>query len=106
MAKIEMLLDRYPAQLSGGQQQRVAIARALVNSPGLLLADEPTGALDSKTGTEVMALFDELHQQGLTIIMVTHEPHVAEQHTEVTGAMLNVRLYQALRARVMTPAVE
>jgi putative ABC transport system ATP-binding protein len=72
-----------PDELSGGQQQRVAIARSLVNKPAILLADEPTGALDSKTGAEVMALFDELHQQGLTIIMVTHEPHVAEHAARV-----------------------
>ena len=72
-----------PDELSGGQQQRVAIARALVNQPSILLADEPTGALDSKTSAEVMDLFDELHRQGLTIIMVTHEPLVAERARRV-----------------------
>jgi putative ABC transport system ATP-binding protein len=66
-----------PTQLSGGQQQRVAIARALVTEPKVLLADEPTGALDSKTGTEVMNLFLALHAEGRTIIMVTHDEHVA-----------------------------
>ncbi|MCL1879040.1 MAG: ABC transporter ATP-binding protein [Actinomycetia bacterium] len=68
-----------PAELSGGQQQRVAIARALVTSPSLFLADEPTGALDSKTSAEILRLFDQLHQQGNTILVITHNEQVADQ---------------------------
>ena len=72
-------LNNKPNQLSGGQQQRVAVARAIINQPGLLLADEPTGALDSRTTEEVLDLFGELHHQGMTILIVTHEHEVAER---------------------------
>jgi putative ABC transport system ATP-binding protein len=72
-------LQNKPNQLSGGQQQRVAVARAIINQPGLLLADEPTGALDSRTTEEVLELFGELHRQGMTILIVTHEQEVADR---------------------------
>jgi putative ABC transport system ATP-binding protein len=76
-------LEHTSAQLSGGQQQRVAIARALVNQPSLLLADEPTGNLDSRTSVEVMGIFQELNEQGLTVLLVTHESDIAEHGRRV-----------------------
>ncbi len=76
---LEERMNFLPTQLSGGQKQRVAIARAMVNHPKILLADEPTGALDSKSGRQVMELFDRLHEEGVTILMITHDASVAER---------------------------
>tara|TARA_B100000941_G_scaffold289998_1_gene270730 strand:- start:833 stop:1519 length:687 start_codon:yes stop_codon:yes gene_type:complete len=76
-------INNRPNQLSGGQQQRVAIARAIINNPSLLLADEPTGALDSKTTEDVLDLFDKLHKSGITIVLVTHEDEVASRAKKI-----------------------
>ena len=78
MVGLEKRMDHRPNEMSGGQQQRVAIARAIVNNPKLLLADEPTGALDTKSGDQVMELFKELNDDGVTIVMITHEPDIAK----------------------------
>ncbi len=78
-------LEHHPNQLSGGQQQRVAIARAIVNRPKLILADEPTGALDSRTSVEVMALFQELSETGITVVVVTHDPDIASYASRVVS---------------------
>ncbi|WP_295745667.1 ABC transporter ATP-binding protein [uncultured Limosilactobacillus sp.] len=92
---IEQILDRYPSEVSGGQQQRVAIARALITQPDLLLADEPTGALDSNTSNEILALFDHVNQQQQTIIMVTHSA-AAASHAKRTLFIKDGRIYHEL----------
>lgn len=85
-----------PNQLSGGQQQRVAVARALVTQPALILADEPTGNLDSRSTEEILAIFDELHAAGRTIVMITHEPDVADR-TRRLVALLDGRISSDVR---------
>lgn len=95
-------LDHTPAQLSGGQQQRVAIARALVGEPKVILADEPTGNLDSQTSVDVMALFQELGESGITIVLVTHEPDIAECASRVV--VLRDGLIRSDRRQAPRPA--
>ena len=85
-----------PNELSGGQRQRVAIARALVNNPSIMLADEPTGNLDSKSGVEIMKIFDELHEKGNTIILVTHEEYIAD-HADRTINLFDGKVKEDVR---------
>ena len=99
---LEARMNHKPNELSGGQRQRVAIARALVNRPSIILADEPTGNLDSKTGDEIMALFDELHSKGNTIILVTHEPDIAEYAHRVVHIRDGMIASDAVSSRVRT----
>jgi putative ABC transport system ATP-binding protein len=91
-------ISHLPNELSGGQKQRVAIARALVNEPAILLADEPTGALDTRTGREIMGIFTELHQRGVTIVVITHDPGVASFAQRILH-MLDGRLVGEERGR-------
>ncbi|MFY0571250.1 ABC transporter ATP-binding protein [Archangium lansingense] len=97
-------LDHHPRQLSGGQQQRVAIARALVSQPRVILADEPTGNLDSRTSIEVMALFQELRHEGITLVLVTHEPDIASHAGRVVvvkdGRIISDKRQQPVPAEV------
>jgi putative ABC transport system ATP-binding protein len=94
---IEGAADQYPARLSGGQQQRVAIARALINQPSLLLADEPTGALDTRTGDQVMELLVGLHRAGQTILLVTHDAKLATRHAARVVSMMDGRIVDDAR---------
>lgn len=96
---IANLADRYPARLSGGERQRVAIARALVNKPPLLLADEPTGALDSRSGEEVLAILADLNRAGQTIVLVTHDPKLAAAIAHQTVSLVDGRLAAEMAAR-------
>ena len=97
--------DHLPTQLSGGQQQRVSIARALVNDPVLLLADEPTGALDSTTTAQVMELFSELHEQGMTVVLVTHDPNIARYAERVVTFKDGAVVTDERRARATAAGV-
>ena len=95
---LEKRADHKPNQMSGGEQQRVAIARALISDPSLVLADEPTGNMDRKTGTEILGLFEKLNKEGRTIIMVTHDPEIA-RHAKQTVILQDGRIVDTVRNR-------
>ena len=99
LVELEDRKDHYPNQLSGGQMQRVAIARSLANDPEVILADEPTGNLDTKTGERVMDFLDKLHKQGKTIIMVTHDPHLAQKHAQIVYWLKDGKLNKVTRKK-------
>lgn len=101
MVGLKDRMDHVPNQLSGGQRQRVAIARALVTKPAILLADEPTGNLDSATTVEIMALFDQLHVDGQTLIIVTHEPDIADR----CGRVITLRDGKLISDTMNSPAI-
>ncbi len=92
-------MDHYPNQLSGGQQQRVAIARSLANDPEVILADEPTGNLDTRTGDKVMEFLDKFNKQGKTIIMVTHSPELAQKHAKIVYWLKDGKLEKTTRRK-------
>jgi putative ABC transport system ATP-binding protein len=97
-------MDHQPNQLSGGQRQRVAIARALVNKPSIILADEPTGNLDSKTSVEIMKLFDDIHAKGNTVILVTHEEDIAAYAHRIIRLRDGVIESDQINERLIKPA--
>ena len=96
---LEDRMDHYPNELSGGQNQRIAIARSLANDPEVILADEPTGNLDTKTGETVMNFLDKLHKEGKTVVMITHEPELAEHHAQVVYWLRDGRLEKVTRKK-------
>jgi putative ABC transport system ATP-binding protein len=100
------IADRYPASLSGGQQQRVAIARALVNQPVLLLADEPTGALDTHAGEQVMELIRGLNREGQTVLLVTHDAKLAARHASRVVTLIDGRVHDDTRLEAASPLPE